>query len=110
MSEQAADREAPKRLRAADVIETLQAALHEALTRREAEPWVTVEVADAAKGEVRVETKVSAPLGCDMQWLKEHARRVTAIAVAEHTNNGARRGPLEEDRPKPHPAGMKRPV
>lgn len=87
------ERDAPKRLRAADVIETLESALQSALTRRDAEPWVTVEVTDAAKGEVRVETKVSAPLAVDRGELEAHAQEIVRIAVEAHEANTARKGP-----------------
>lgn len=84
--------EAPRRLRAADVIDQQHEALIAALTGRDSVPWVTVEITDAAKGEVRVETKVSAPLGCDLLTLADHADTVRAIAENEHTANTARKG------------------
>lgn len=109
MPDTATEREAPKRLRAADVIDNLQRTI-EALTTRTTEPWVTVEITDAAKGEVRVETKVSAPMGCDLEGLRKHAAAVSALATAQHNGNGARRKPDFEDDPADKKPGMKRPA
>jgi hypothetical protein len=64
-----------------------------ALASRAAEPWVTVEVTDAAKGEVRVVTKVSAPLGTDPVELQKHSEYVVRLAVAAHKMNEARKEP-----------------
>lgn len=86
------ERAAPKRLRAADVIAQLQHTI-DALTARGTEPTVSVEITDAAKGEVRVVTKVSAPMGCDLDALSDHADEVVNIAQAIHSENAARKGP-----------------
>lgn len=78
------EREAPKRLRAADVIETLEGALSAALTRRDAEAYVTVDLTRNAKGETQASTKIAAPFGHDLQALEAYAAEVQRIAVATH--------------------------
>lgn len=52
--------EAPRRLRAQDVIDAQQRTI-EQLTTRSNEPYVTVEFTRNAKGETQISTKVSAP-------------------------------------------------
>jgi hypothetical protein len=76
--------EAPKRLRAADVIETLENTLRNVTTRRDSEPYVTVDLTRNAKGETQASTKVSAPFGCDLEALAEYAETVRLIAVTTH--------------------------
>jgi len=82
-----------RRMNAATVMEQMSELLRVALERTPSEPWVTVEITDAAKGEVRVETKVSAPLGCDLEALTAHAASVLDIAEEIHRTNAARKGP-----------------
>lgn len=52
--------EAPKRLRAADVIETLETALHNVTNRPASEPSASVEITRNAKGEPQFTVKVYA--------------------------------------------------
>ena len=80
----------PRRLVNADVIRMLHDQIIANATRQ-SEPWVTVEITDAAKGEVRIETKVSAPYGCDLDELRIHATMVRRIAEGEHMANTARK-------------------
>ena len=63
------------------------------MATRQSEPWVTVEITDAAKGEVRIVTKVSAPLGCDVHALADHAAEVRRIAQENHERNESRKEP-----------------
>jgi hypothetical protein len=56
--------EPARRLRAADVIATLEAALQSALTHTRV-PDVSVEFTRNAKGETQIKTQVSAPAGSD---------------------------------------------
>jgi hypothetical protein len=72
--------EAPRRLRAGDVIADLQALLELALSRSPGEPYVTVEHTLNAKGDTQTSTKVSAPLGHDITALTRHAKDVEALA------------------------------
>lgn len=60
MTDTATEREAPKRLRAADVIETLETALHNVTNRPSAEPSASVEITRNAKGEPQFTVKVYA--------------------------------------------------
>lgn len=84
--------EEPRRLVNADVIRMLHEQIIANATRQ-SEPWVAVEITDAAKGEVRIITKVSAPLGCDLRALEDHADAVRQIAQQEHADNEARKSP-----------------
>jgi len=81
MSDTATDREAPKRLRAADVIETLETALHNVTNRPTAEPSASVEITRNAKGEVQHAVKVYAPASAD----SEAVQRATAMAYDQAT-------------------------
>jgi hypothetical protein len=104
MSEQS---EAPRRLRAADVIETLEGALAAALTRSSGEPYVSVEFTRNAKGETQISTKVSAPGGTDEDALGELAaityREACAVydeaCAAYPTGSGFVRNEGQEARP-----------
>ena len=78
------EREAPKRLRAADVIATLEDTLRAVTTRRDSEPYVTVDLTRNAKGETQMSTKVSAPFGFDIDTLRAYAADVQAVAVETH--------------------------
>lgn len=88
----------PRRLVNADVIR-MQHELALAQAARHSEPWVTVEITDAAKGEVRVITKVSVPLSADMGEVEVQAQGAVRVAVNAHEANTARRAP--DDSPAP---------
>jgi len=92
MTEPTVEPTRPRRATTADWLETIR----ELTTRHPSEAWVNVEITDAAKGEVRVVTKISAPLGADPDELENHAAAVVAIAVRAHDANTARRGPAGE--------------
>lgn len=62
------EREAPKRLRAADVIDNLQRTI-EALTTRTTEPSASIQFSRNAKGETQIETKLYVPGGTDRDAL-----------------------------------------
>jgi hypothetical protein len=51
---------------------------------REAQPSVSVECSDTAKGDTSPTVKLWAPLGCDLTNLRDHAIEVAAIAVEVH--------------------------
>jgi hypothetical protein len=51
---------------------------------RSGEPYVTVEHTLNAKGDTQTSTKVSAPFGCDLDALDDHAHRVEKIAANTH--------------------------
>jgi hypothetical protein len=72
---------APRRLRAADVIETLETALHNVTNRPTAEPSASVEITRNAKGEPQFTVKVSATASTD----EETIRRVTERAHSQAT-------------------------
>jgi hypothetical protein len=78
--------EAPRRLRAADVIDAQQRII-EQLTTRSNEPYVTVEFTRNAKGETQISTKVSAPGDVDQDELTRLADRV--YLAAQETYNEA---------------------
>ena len=61
----ATDREAPRRLRAADVIETLETALHNVTNRPTGEPSASVEITRNAKGDAQFTVKVYATAHAD---------------------------------------------
>jgi hypothetical protein len=71
---------APRRLRAADVIDTQQRII-EQLTQRSSEPYVTVEHTLNAKGDTQTSVKVSAPMGHDVDALHLYAREVEKVAA-----------------------------
>jgi len=73
--------EAPRRLRAADVIDAQHEVLLAALTRS-GEPYVTVEHTLNAKGDTQTSVKVSAPMGHDLTELEAYAYGVEMVAHA----------------------------
>lgn len=73
--------EAPRRLRAADVIDAQQAIIEQLLTRSPREPYVTVEHTLNAKGDTQTSVSVAASLGFDVAVLNEHAANVERIAA-----------------------------
>lgn len=77
MSEQ----EAPRRLRAQDVIDAQAKTIEQLLTRSPGEPYVTVEHTLNAKGDTQTSIKVSAPMGCDLGELETHAADVESVAA-----------------------------
>lgn len=70
----------PRRLRAADVIDQLQHTIDQ-LTTRSGEPYVTVEHTLNAKGDTQTSVKVSAPMGHDLEALRDYASAVEVIAL-----------------------------
>jgi hypothetical protein len=74
--------EPARRLRAADVIATLEAALQSSLTHTRV-PDVSVEFTRNAKGETQIKTQVSAPAGTDAGELE--ALAADALEVAKTT-------------------------
>ncbi len=75
--------ETPRRMNAA----TLALYQHEermAQAARSAEPSVSVECDDTAKGDTTPTVKLYAPLGCDLEALDLHAAKVSEIAVRTH--------------------------
>lgn len=83
--------EAPRRLRAQDVIDAQQRTI-EQLTTRSGEPYVTVEHTLNAKGDTQTSVKVSAPMGHDVDALREYAAHVEGLA-AETYNTAIARHP-----------------
>lgn len=75
---------APRRMNAAAVMETMSGLLEAAVTRAPAEPSVSVECDDTAKGDTTPTVKIYAPAGCDLDALEAHAKRVAEIAVQTH--------------------------
>lgn len=75
--------EAPRRLRAADVIATLEEALAN-VTTRSAEPYVSVEFTRNAKGETQINVKTSAPGGTTQEQLEALSGVVYAEAAATY--------------------------
>jgi len=80
-----------ERLYSADYIR-MQHELALAQATRSGEPWVTVEVTDAAKGEVRAVTKVSVPVGHDLADVETYAKEVARLAVVAHESVTIRKG------------------
>jgi hypothetical protein len=78
--------EPARRLRAADVIATLEAALQSSLTHTRV-PDVTVEFTRNAKGETQIKTQVSAPAGTAADELL--ALSVNALSVAKSSYEAA---------------------
>jgi hypothetical protein len=78
--------EPPRRLRAADVIDTLEAALQASLTHTRV-PDVTVEFTRNAKGETQIKTQVSAPAGTAAAELE--ALAADAMSTAKTTYEAA---------------------
>jgi hypothetical protein len=76
--------EAPRRLRAADVIETLEGALSAALTRSSGEPYVSVEFTRNAKGDTQISVKTSAPGGTTQEQLEALSGVVYAESAATY--------------------------
>src|SRR5258705_13882797 len=74
---------APRRLRAQDVIDAQQRTI-EQLTTRSGEPYVTVEHTLNAKGDDQPNTKIHAPLGCDLEALAAHPLKVEQITADTH--------------------------
>ena len=74
------EREAPKRLRAADVIDNLQATIAQLTTRSPGRADVAVEFTRNAKGETQIATKIGAPQGTDADELAALAAGVLAVA------------------------------
>jgi len=81
MPDTAIDREAPRRLRAADVIETLETALHNVTNRPTAEPSASVEITRNAKGEPQFTVKVYATLSSTEADVQAVTGRAYAQAV-----------------------------
>ena len=75
--------ETPRRLVSADYIR-MQHEVAMAQAERHAEPSVTVECDDTAKGDTSPTVKVWAPLGCDYDALTDHALKVAEIAAKAH--------------------------
>lgn len=75
------DRSTPRRLRAADVIDTLETALVNVTNRPTGEPSASVELSRNAKGEVQHSVKVYAPANASA----EDVRRATAHAYDQAT-------------------------
>lgn len=73
--------EAPRRLRAQDVIDAQAKTIEQLLTRSPGEPYVTVEHTLNAKGDTQTSVKVSAPLGYDETALNNHAAIVESVAA-----------------------------
>lgn len=82
--------EAPRRLRAQDVIDAQQAIIEQLLTRSPGEPTVTVEHTLNAKGDTQTSVKVSAPMGCDMGALENFSSEVETIAAQTYQDATAR--------------------
>lgn len=82
MSSPATERETPRRLRAADVIETLETALTNVTNRPTGEPSATVELTRNAKGEVQFSVKVYAAANAD----PADVQRATANAYDQATD------------------------
>lgn len=87
--------DAPKRLRASDVIDGYKHVIDQ-LTQRTSEPYVSVEFTRNAKGETQISTKVSAPGGITQESLNdlaalvfEQARDTYADAQEAHPFGGA---------------------
>lgn len=76
------ERETPKRLRAADVIDTLEQALHNVTNRPTGEPSASVELTRNAKGEVQFSVKVYATAHAD----PEEVQAATARAYDQATH------------------------
>lgn len=77
--------EAPRRLRAADVIDNLQATIA-ALTERRTSgsPQVGAELTRNAKKETQIAVKVTANMDADLDELRAHAAAVLDIAMGEY--------------------------
>lgn len=73
--------EAPRRLRAQDVIDAQAKTIEQLLTRSPGEPYVTVEHTLNAKGDTQTSIKVSAPMGHDLQALQDYAEGVEIVAA-----------------------------
>lgn len=93
-----------RRLTLADAYRDAQHVIDQLTTRTTAvEPSVSVEITDAAKGEVRVVTKVYSPIGYSREELDAHALIVVQAAENAHALNKARRAPELADEPAPRP-------
>lgn len=81
--------EAPRRLRAQDVIDNLQRTI-ELLTTRSGEPYVTVEHTLNAKGDTQTSVKVSAPASANMADLEVLCANVERAAADVYDEATAR--------------------
>lgn len=98
MSATETEREAPRRLRAADVIDTLENTIRNVTARRDAEPYATVEFTRNAKGDTQVSVKVSAAAGHDAKALSDLTHAVYAEAKATY-DDACRSYPAPEPAP-----------
>ncbi len=89
--------EAPRRLRAADVIDSQAKVIEQLLTRSPGESYVTVEHTLNAKGDTQTSVKVSAPMGHDLEALNDYAQDVEKVAYGVY-NDAINRYPREHPR------------
>lgn len=75
------DREAPKRLRAADVIDQLQHTIDQLTTRTATEPSASVEITRNAAGNAQFTVKTYAPASADEDAVKAAMERAYNVAV-----------------------------
>lgn len=89
----APEREAPKRLRAADVIAELENIIR-ALTERHTSsaPQAAVDLTRNAKGETQIGVKLTANMDGDLAAFKRHAAEVLALAIRTY-DEAAKRYP-----------------
>jgi hypothetical protein len=81
MSGTETEREAPKRLRAADVIDQLQHTIDQLTTRTSTEPSASVEITRNAAGNAQFSVKTYAPASADEEAVKGAMERAYNIAV-----------------------------
>jgi hypothetical protein len=84
------DQEAPRRLRAQDVIDAQARTIEQLLTRSPGEPYVTVEHTLNAKGDTQTSVKVSAPASANMAELEVLCANVERAAADVYDEATAR--------------------